>query len=96
MTSDQRVADGSVQIDAPPRIAGARLASRPGLKLLRPYGSSHRRVATSDYQHNGIDYTLDAMGNRVTERATDPGGTLVKNIQRSIDALNRVQQLTGM
>ena len=31
------------------------------------------------------------MGNRITERATDNGGTLVKNIQRTVDALNRVQ-----
>jgi hypothetical protein len=36
------------------------------------------------------------MGNRISERATDNGGTLVKNIQRTIDALNRVQQVTGM
>jgi hypothetical protein len=35
------------------------------------------------------------MGNRVTERATDSGGTLVKNIPRTIDELNRVQQVVG-
>ena len=35
------------------------------------------------------------MGNRISEKAKDSGGTLVKNIQRTIDALNRVQQIVG-
>jgi hypothetical protein len=35
------------------------------------------------------------MGNRINEQLTDPGGTLVRNIARSIDALNRGQQVIG-
>ena len=60
------------------------------------YDAAHRLIAIADQQGNRIDYTLDAMGNRITEKANDNGGTLVKNIQRSIDALNRVQQITGV
>ena len=59
------------------------------------YDAAHRLVAINDQQGNRIDYTLDAMGNRISEKAKDSGGTLVKNIQRTIDALNRVQQVTG-
>ena len=60
------------------------------------YDAAHRLVAIDDQQGNRIDYTLDAMGNRISEKAKDSGGTLVKNIQRTIDALNRVQQVTGV
>jgi hypothetical protein len=35
------------------------------------------------------------MGNRRVEQMKDPGGVLVGNIERVIDALNRVQQVTG-
>jgi YD repeat-containing protein len=66
-----------------------------GASLTYTYDSAHRLIAIADQQNNRIDYTLDAMGNRVSERASDSGGTLVKNIQRTIDALNRVQQVVG-
>lgn len=52
------------------------------------YEAAHRLVAIADQQVNPINYTHDAMGDRITEKATDSGGTLVKNIQRTIDALN--------
>ena len=66
-----------------------------GASLTYTYDAAHRLTAIADHQGSRVDYTLDAMGNRITEKTTDPGGTLVKNIQRSIDALNRVQQVTG-
>jgi len=66
-----------------------------GASLTYTYDAAHRLIAIADQQNNRIDYTLDAMGNRVSERASDSGGTLVKNIQRTIDALNRVKQVTG-
>ena len=67
-----------------------------GASLTYTYDAAHRLIAIADHQGSRVDYTLDAMGNRISERATDNGGTLVKNIQRSIDALNRVQQQTGI
>ena len=79
-----------------PRGLLTNVALPDGAHLNYSYDAAHRLVAIADHQGSRIDYTLDAMGNRIAERATDNGGTLVKNIQRSIDALNRVQQQTGI
>jgi hypothetical protein len=49
----------------------------------------------SDSLGNRITYTLDNMGNRTAEWVTDPAGTLRRSVQRGIDALGRVQRLTG-
>lgn len=49
----------------------------------------------SDERGNTISYTLDNVGNRVSEEIKDPGGTLQRSISRSFDALNRLQQVTG-
>jgi hypothetical protein len=35
------------------------------------------------------------MGNRTAENWKDAGGTLRKSLTRTIDALNRVQQVVG-
>ncbi len=66
-----------------------------GARLTYTYDAAHRLTAINDHKGNRIDYTLDAMGNRLTEKTKDPGGVLVGNIARVIDALNRVQQVTG-
>jgi YD repeat-containing protein len=59
------------------------------------YDPAQRLVAVNDHRGSRIDYVLDAMGNRTSETAKDPGGALVRNVARVIDALNRVQQMTG-
>ena len=66
-----------------------------GATLTYTYDAAHRLTAINDHKGNRIDYTLDAMGNRITEKTKDPAGVLVGNIARVIDALNRVQQVTG-
>ena len=66
-----------------------------GARLTYTYDAAHRLTAINDHKGNRIDYTLDAMGNRITEKTKDPSGVLVGNIARVIDALNRVQQVTG-
>jgi len=63
--------------------------------LTYTYDAAHRLTAINDHKGNRIDYTLDAMGNRTAEQMKDPSGTLVQNIARVIDALNRVQQVAG-
>ncbi len=78
-----------------PRGLLTNVALPDGASLTYTYDAAHRLIAIADHQGSRVDYTLDAMGNRISERASDNGGTLVKNIQRSIDALNRVQQVTG-
>lgn len=59
------------------------------------YDPAFRLVAIQDQQGNRIDYTLDAMGNRVTEKAADALGVLRRNVTRTMDALNRVQNVVG-
>ena len=66
-----------------------------GARLTYTYDAAHRLTAINDHKGNAIAYTLDAMGNRRVEQMKDPGGVLVGNIARVIDALNRVQQVTG-
>ncbi len=79
-----------------PRGLLTNVALPDGAGVTYSYDAAHRLIAIADQQGNRIDYTLDAVGNRIAERATDSGGTLVRNLQRTIDALNRVQQVTGM
>lgn len=59
------------------------------------YDPAHRMTATKDNLGNRIEYTLDSAGNRTAERIKDPGGALKRTLARSIDALGRVQQITG-
>jgi RHS repeat-associated protein len=40
------------------------------------YDGAHRLTKITDSAGNSINYTLDAMGNRTAENATDPSGTL--------------------
>jgi YD repeat-containing protein len=59
------------------------------------HDDAHRLVKVSDNLGHSITYTLDNMGNRVDEQVKDPGGALRRNLARGIDALGRVQQVTG-
>jgi YD repeat-containing protein len=59
------------------------------------HDDAHRLVKVSDNLGHSITYTLDNLGNRVDEQVKDPGGTLRRNLARGIDALGRVQQVTG-
>jgi YD repeat-containing protein len=59
------------------------------------YDPAQRLTQIDDHKGSRIVYTLDAMGNRINEQATDPGGQLKRSASRVIDALNRVQQMTG-
>ncbi len=59
------------------------------------YDDAHRQVAVYDNKGNRIEYTLDDMGNRKVEQVKDPAGVLKRQLGRSIDALGRVQQVTG-
>jgi YD repeat-containing protein len=59
------------------------------------YDAAHRQVSVYDNRGNRIDYLLDNAGNRIGEQAKDPGGSLRRQLARSVDALGRVQQTTG-
>jgi YD repeat-containing protein len=60
------------------------------------YDPAHRLTSVSDNLGNSITYTLDNLGNRTLEQTTDPSGALARSLSRSIDALGRVQQTTGL
>lgn len=59
------------------------------------YDDAHRLVEVSDQLGNTITYTLDNAGNRTAETSKDGSGTLRNRLTRTLDALNRVQELTG-
>ena len=59
------------------------------------YDDAHRLTRVSDNLGNSISYTLDNMGNRIAEEVRDPSNSLRRVLSRSIDALGRVQQVTG-
>ena len=64
--------------------------------LAYTYDAAHRLTKVTDGLNNSISYTLDAEGNRINEEVKDPSGNLTKTLTRSYDALNRLQQLTGV
>ncbi|MET0064635.1 MAG: RHS repeat-associated core domain-containing protein, partial [Candidatus Thiodiazotropha endolucinida] len=55
--------------------------------------AAHRLIAMEDSEGNRIDYTLDAMGNRLSEHVSDPQGTLTRAQQQLYDELGQVRQL---
>ncbi len=66
-----------------------------GTSTTYTYDAARRLTDVTDSAGNRVSYTLDAMGNLTREEWKDPGGTLRKTITRTIDALNRVQQVVG-
>jgi YD repeat-containing protein len=66
-----------------------------GTSTTYTYDAARRFTDVTDSAGNRVSYTLDAMGNRTREEWKDTGGTLRKTIMRTIDALNRVQQVVG-
>ena len=61
----------------------------------RDYDDAHRLIRVSDNLGNSVTYTLDNLGNRTAEDVRDPANALRRQLTRSIDALGRVQQITG-
>lgn len=59
------------------------------------YDTAHRLFALQDNLGNRIEYTLDNAGNRTYELVKAPGGVPHRALSRSIDALGRVQRVTG-
>ena len=60
------------------------------------YDAAHRLTDVQDNLGNKVHYTLDTEGNRTAETTTDPSNVLTKALSRSYDALNRLQQVTGV
>lgn len=72
-----------------------RATQADGSYLSYQYDDAHRLVRLSDGVGNSVEYTLDGAGNRVAETVRDSVGNLRAQLNRSIDALGRVQTLMG-
>ncbi len=83
----------SYTYDAAGQLTG--VANPDGTSQSYSYDAAHRLIGASDNRGNTVTYTLDNMGNRISEQIKDPGGTLQRAISRSFDALNRLQQVSG-
>ncbi len=59
------------------------------------YDPAHRLVEIKDGLNNRIVYTLDTLGNRISEQHADPNNLLVRARTRVFDALNRLQKDIG-
>ncbi|MDP9043322.1 MAG: hypothetical protein M3O01_00795 [Pseudomonadota bacterium] len=66
-----------------------------GAAITNTYDPAQRLVQVEDAVGNKLTYTLDAAGNRIGEQLQDSGGTPLRTIKRSFDALNRLQSVTG-
>ena len=64
-----------------------------GYSAAYTYDAAQRLVAAVDNRGNRIDYTLDAMGNRLREEVKDPGGNIALLTRRVVNQLNRVSSL---
>ncbi len=53
-----------------------------GIVLHYDYDNANRLVGLSDTAGNRIDYTLDAMGNRTSEKVYDADGQLARRQQK--------------
>jgi RHS repeat-associated protein len=67
-----------------------RITLPDGRYLEYGYDAAHRLVGVADSLGNRIDYTLDALGNRVQEDVRDPAGVLTRTRTRVYDSLNRL------
>lgn len=56
------------------------------------YDGAHRLTLINDGLGNRIVYTLDAMGNRTTEKTYDPSGTLHRTHSRAFNTLSELYQ----
>ncbi|MBT3054319.1 MAG: hypothetical protein KME69_05540 [Candidatus Thiodiazotropha sp. (ex Codakia orbicularis)] len=70
-----------------------RVTQPDGRFISYDYDPAHRLIGMEDNQGNRIDYTLDAMGNHLSEQVSDPNGTLTHSQQRAYDELGQVRQL---
>ncbi|KQW93191.1 hypothetical protein ASC94_10970 [Massilia sp. Root418] len=59
------------------------------------YDAAHRLTDVTDGLGNTIHYTLDNAGNRVREEVKDVSGNLSRQVIRTYDALDRLQDVTG-
>ena len=75
------------------QIASATLPN--GHDISYTYDAAQRLIAASDNRGNQVTYTLDGMGNRVSEQIKDASNQIALSSQRVINSLNRVEAIKG-
>ncbi|WP_244883846.1 RHS repeat-associated core domain-containing protein [Paracidovorax oryzae] len=65
-----------------------------GYQVSYAYDAAQRLTGWSDNRGASATYTLDGMGNRVTERIADAQGRAAWQLARSINSLNRVERVS--
>ena len=75
------------------QLASATLPS--GYQVSYGYDAAQRLIAAQDNRGALVQYTLDAMGNRVNEVVKDALGNIALASSRIINSLNRVASLQG-
>jgi YD repeat-containing protein len=66
-----------------------------GTLLSYTYDPAHRLTNVTDSNGNSVTYTLDNVGNRISEKTAGPDGLLARQITRLYDALGNIRQVTG-
>jgi RHS repeat-associated protein len=72
-----------------------RITAPDGSYTENTYDGAHRLTEIRDSAGNRRAFTLDAMGNRVTEQTLDPGNVLRTSLTREYNSLNRLVKLIG-
>ena len=71
------------------------VSSPDGSWTFYEHDAARRLWRVSDHLGRSVTYTLDATGQRTAETVTDPDGSLRRQVARTIDALGRIEQITG-
>ncbi len=66
-----------------------------GMTLTYTYDAAHYLRSVTDNVGNKIEYTYDLKGNRTKEEIKDPDGTLVRSLQTTYDARDRVAAINA-
>ncbi|MBC7706264.1 MAG: hypothetical protein H7274_20225, partial [Rhodoferax sp.] len=75
------------------QLASASLPN--GYAVSYSYDAAQRLVAANDNRSNQIQYTLDAMGNRIHEEVKDASGAIALATSRVINNLNKLAAVQG-
>ncbi|MEE8496293.1 MAG: RHS repeat-associated core domain-containing protein [Xanthomonadales bacterium] len=70
-----------------------RVTQADGSYINFQYDAVHRLTAIADNFNNRVEYTLDAAGNRSSEKTYDDSDVLRRQLSRGFDSLNRLVKL---
>jgi RHS repeat-associated protein len=66
-----------------------------GSFVLYTYDAAHRLTKIEDAEGNRVEYTLDAMGNRTSDKAYDPSSALARTRTQVFNTLNQLWKQIG-